>query len=164
MPTPQSLSLGFFAQPSALHFSSTHLLGCFWQMITGCSISIFVLLHWHKWAQVLPVPAPYHGLKGHLSLQSHFTVQNCLCLISCLLGTYRILLISLWEQRHTGVYFFFKSQLLQQLTFPFFWYYHNILGKNHLQHLILIKPLLHFNFCIPRSAVLWLSLLIREAL
>lgn len=104
----------------ALHFSSAHLLDCFWQMITGCSISIFVLvLRGHKWPQVLPVPAPYHCLKGDLSLQSHFAAQNCLCLISCLLGAYRILPISLWEQRHAGVYFFFKSQLLQQLTFFF---------------------------------------------
>lgn len=109
---------GFLHSLPAVHFSSAHLLVCFWQMITGCSISISVLvLHWHKWPQVLPVPAPYHCLKGDLGLQSHFTVQNGLCSISCLLGAYRILLISLREQRHACVYFFFKSWLLQQLAF-----------------------------------------------
>lgn len=67
MPTPRSLSLFFLHSLPALHFSSAHLLLYFCQMITGCSISIFVLvLHRHKWPQVLPVPAPYHCLKGDL--------------------------------------------------------------------------------------------------
>lgn len=119
---PHDLCHCFFLHSlPALHFSSAHLLLCFCQMITGCSISIFVLvLHQHKWPQVLPVPAPYHCLKGDLGLQSHFTAQNCLCSISCLLGAYRILLISLWEQRHAGVYFFFKSQLCSSYLFFFF--------------------------------------------
>lgn len=33
---------GFLQNLPALHFSSAHLLGCFWQIRTGCSISIFV--------------------------------------------------------------------------------------------------------------------------
>lgn len=56
MPTPQSLSGAFC---TAFHFPSARLLRCFFQMITGCSISLFALvLHWHKWAQVLSIPAP----------------------------------------------------------------------------------------------------------
>lgn len=70
----------------ALHLSSTDL-GFFQQMIAQCSISAFVLvIHKHKWPQILTVPAPYHHFKGELSGQSYFTVVKCLCLISCLLS------------------------------------------------------------------------------
>lgn len=70
----------------ALHLFSTDL-GFLQQMITQCSISAFVLvLHRHKWSQILTVPAPCHHFKGELSGQSYFTVVKCVCLMSCLLS------------------------------------------------------------------------------
>lgn len=142
----KSLWLGLFAQTvQALHFSSAHLLGFFQQIITWCSISIFVhVLDRQKWPQVLTVPASHHHFKEELSGQSYFTVVKCLCLISCFLGSYRILLISLWEQRHAGVCFCFKSQLLQQLTS--FFTLPQCIRKEASSVSDLIKLLLHFNF------------------
>lgn len=121
------------------------MLGFFWQITTRCSISIFVhVLDRQKWPQVLTVPASHHRLKEGLSGQSYLTVVKCLCLISCLLSPYRILLISLWEQRHAGVYFFFKSQLLQQLT-PFYTLPQCIRTEASSVS-DLIRLLFHFNF------------------